>query len=69
MRLKVIMLAHSQYPNEYKKGDEGEIDGYVRGGNNTPCAVVVIGHQLFLAPINHIEVIKIPEPLNNAKEK
>ena len=40
-KTKIAFLNDSRYPGEYKQGENGYIDGYVRGGCDTPCAVVV----------------------------
>lgn len=39
-------------------GEEGYIDGYVRGGNNTPFACVVIGEDIKLIPLRALQVIE-----------
>lgn len=56
-RLKVITEhADNQY-QEWKKGEVGMIDGYVRGGTNTPFAVVVIKERLLMIPFSCLKVI------------
>lgn len=49
------MTFDSQYDQEYKKEDEGFIDGYIRGGNDVPFAIVVIKGNFFLAPMQHLK--------------
>lgn len=41
---------------EYTKGDSGYIDGYVRGGDNTPYAVVVVKKKLVMVPLHSLTV-------------
>ena len=36
-----IVFVKDQHQEKFKEGDEGYIDGYVRGGDGVPCAVVV----------------------------
>ena len=47
------------YPNNdgWKVGDIGYIDGYVRGLNNHPCVVVIIGKKLHLCGFDDLEVV------------
>lgn len=40
-RLRIKFAYDSPY-GDYHKGDVGFVDGYVRGGNDVPCAVVVM---------------------------
>lgn len=37
-----IKFEHDSPYGEYHNGDVGFVDGYVRGGNDVPCAVVVM---------------------------
>ena len=55
MKTEVIITADDQRYNDFKKGDRGYVDGYVRGGNNEPLAVVVRTNGSFvLVPLNLI---------------
>jgi hypothetical protein len=40
-----------------KSGDIGYIDGYCRGGNDVPYAVVVVGIKMDFIPLYALEVI------------
>lgn len=40
-----------------KKGDQGYIDGYVRGGDDRPYAVVVCRHIIEMIPLHALEVV------------
>ena len=55
MKTKVRITCDSRY-NEYHKGDIGYVDGYCRGGDNIPYAVVVIDKMFVLVPIYAIEL-------------
>jgi len=55
-KTKVKILGDVHQENA-KNGDIGFIDGYVRGGDDRPYAVVVIGKSLSFVPIYQIEVI------------
>lgn len=53
-----------QQHKEWKAGERGYIDGYCRGGDGVPCAVVVIvkiedekGSKIVMAPLNVLEVL------------
>ena len=35
----------------------GYIDGYCRGGNGVPCAVVVVKDRIVMAPLETIRVM------------
>lgn len=52
-----VRIKESTYQCCLVKGDVGYIDGYVRGGNNTPCAVVVSGNKIDLVSIWALNVI------------
>ena len=41
MKPKVVIEGSSPY-GEYDCGDKGVVDGYCRGGDGTPCAVVIL---------------------------
>ena len=55
MKTKVRITCDSRY-NEYYKGGIGYVDGYCRGGDNIPYAVVVIDKMFVLVPIYAIEL-------------
>jgi len=58
MKTKVKLNGKNQY-NDWNDGDTGCIDGYVRGGDDRPYAVVVLDkNKLFvLAEMYHLEKI------------
>lgn len=51
----VEMKNDDQMHNDFKKGEKGYIDGYVRGGNNTPFACVVIEDRIVLCPLHALK--------------
>ena len=55
MKTKVRITCDSRY-NDFHKGDIGYVDGYIRGGDNTPYAVVVIDKSFSLVPFYAIEL-------------
>ena len=55
MKTKVRITCTSIY-EDFHKGDVGYVDGYIRGGDDTPCAVVVIGKSFSLVPLYAIEL-------------
>lgn len=57
VKTKVIIKHDDQQYNEFKAGEHGYIDGYVRGGEGRPYAVVVIDQRIVLVGINQLTVI------------
>ena len=55
MKTKVRIACDSFHYNVIK-GDVGYVDGYIRGGDDTPYAVVVIGKSFKLVPLHMIEL-------------
>ena len=51
-----VRITCDYHCNDYHKGDIGYVDGYCRGGDETPCAVVVINKRFILIPIYAIEL-------------
>lgn len=41
--------------DDWKKGEKGYIDGYIRGGDNTPLAVVVIKERIVMIPLHCLD--------------
>lgn len=56
-KTKVIVSITDKNYSNYKMGEEGYIDGYVRSSNDFPCAVVVIRNKLVMVPIHHLRVV------------
>lgn len=52
----VEILYDDNHYKEYKKGEVGYIDGYVRGGDNAPYAAVVIGDRIVLIKTTNLKV-------------
>ena len=55
MKTKVRITCDS-YNYNLHKGDVGYVDGYLQGGDNINCAVVVIGKSFKLVPLYMIEL-------------
>ena len=54
-KTKVILKADDPY-KFWKKNDNGVIDGYVSGGDGTPCAVVILSDGRFaLVPMSFLK--------------
>lgn len=66
---EVILKSDDQQYQEWKKGDRGYIDGYVRGGNNTPLACVVIHERIVLVPLDCLMVNNYEKHRNAQFEK
>jgi hypothetical protein len=58
MRTKVVVKFNDQEHKEYLKGEAGYIDGYIKGGDNRPYVVVVIGDRLTMIPFHCLEVVE-----------
>ena len=42
--------------SDLRKGDEGYIDGYCRGGNDVPYAAFVSGETVDLVPLHSLRI-------------
>ena len=58
MKTKVRMKSKDQRYREWEKDETGYIDGYIRGGDEVPYAVVIIDSRIVLVPPNQLIVIK-----------
>jgi hypothetical protein len=58
MKTKVKLNGKNQY-NDWNDGDTGYIDGYVRGGDERPYAVVILDKDktAVLSAIYHLQAI------------
>jgi len=48
MKTRVRITITDYEHNEYKAGEVGYVDGYIRGGNDKPFAVVVFADGRFV---------------------
>jgi hypothetical protein len=55
-KLKVIITGQSPYA-EWKVGCKGFIDGYIRGADGVPYAIVVVKDSLLMVPLTSLKVI------------
>ena len=55
-RLKVRFICDSHY-KDWNSGDVGYIDGYCRGGDDVPYAVVIVKNRIVMAPLETIRVM------------
>jgi hypothetical protein len=56
MKTTIELIDDSPY-NEYKKGDIGYVDAYIRGSSGIPYAVIVLSNGYFtLVPIHSIKI-------------
>lgn len=51
-----VRITYDSHHYDVHKGDVGYVDGYMRDGNNVPCAVVVIGKSFNFVPLHMIEL-------------
>ncbi len=57
MKLTIEILFTDAINGDFKEGDTGTIDGYVRGADNAPYACVVIKDKIVLVPLIAIKVL------------
>ena len=55
-RIEVKFICKSRY-NDWEVGDFGYVDGYCRGGDGVPCAVVIIKDRIVMAPLETMKVV------------
>ena len=58
-KLHVIMVYEDARYREWEANQTGYISGYLRGGDDRPYAVVVIGKKLVMVPLTCIEVLDV----------
>jgi len=60
MKTKVRITQGDHQYNQYERNETGYIDGYVRGGEDRPYAVVVIERRkcLVLVDIHSLQIIE-----------
>lgn len=56
MKPEVVIECSSPY-GEWQKGDVGIVDGYCRGGDDVPCAVVIVREKFAMVPIYGIRFL------------
>lgn len=56
-RLKVRFICDSHY-KDWNSGDVGYIDGYCRGGDDVPYAIVIVKDRIVMAPLETIRVVE-----------
>ena len=55
-RIEVRFICESRY-NNWKIGDFGYVDGYCRGWDGVPCAVVIVKDRIIMAPLETMKVV------------
>ena len=55
-RIEVKFICKSHY-NDWAIGDIGYVDGYCRGGNDVPCAIVIVKDRIVMAPLETFRVV------------
>lgn len=55
-RLRVRFICKSPY-KDWEPGDLGYVDGYCRGGDDVPCAIVIVKDRIVMAPLQTIRVM------------
>lgn len=56
-KTRVRTICDDQQNGDWKKNEEGYVDGYVRGCNDVPYVAVVLGKRIVLALTHQLEVI------------
>lgn len=57
MKPEVVIDCNSPY-GEWKKGDVGYVDGYCRGGDDVPYAVVIVRERFVMAPLHGLKFLQ-----------
>ena len=59
MKARIVFTHKSPYTGEFDAGDYGIVDGYCRGGDDVPCAVVIREKdgRFILAPVSFLKHI------------
>lgn len=55
-RLRVRFICKSPY-KDWEPGDLGYVDGYCRGGDDVPYAIVIVKDRIVMAPLETIRVM------------
>ena len=56
-RVRVRFIYDSPY-KDWNSGDVGYVDGYCRGGDDVPYAVVIVKDRIVMAPLETIRVVE-----------
>jgi hypothetical protein len=57
-KVQVEITSHDQFHDDYKSGEKGFIDGYIRAGRSgAPHAVVVVEDRIVMVPLNCLKVL------------
>ena len=59
-RLEVRFICQSHY-KDWEIGDLGYLDGYCRGEDDVPCAIVIVKDRIVMAPLDTIRVVNESE--------
>ena len=57
-RIEVSIL-HDSPLGEYREGDVGYVDGYCRGGDDIPYAIVIIRDNFCLVPLHSLKFLSL----------
>jgi hypothetical protein len=55
-RIQVEIIGNYEHA-AFKIGEQGFVDGYVRGADDRPYAVVIIGEKIDMVPLYSLNVI------------
>ena len=55
-RIEVSVLHDSPY-DDYKEGDVGYVDGYCRGADDIPYAIVIINDSFCMVPLRSLKFL------------
>ena len=57
METKVITICNDTRYDLFKKGQIGFIDGYIRGGDDRPYAIVVVDKKIDMVPLYNLRIL------------
>lgn len=58
MKPRVKINGRSHF-GEWEPGDTGVVDGYCRGGNDVPCAIVILDKNFHFVMVNLYQLEQI----------
>lgn len=60
-KTKIRMIFDDEINKEWKKDEEGYVDGYCRGADDIPYACVILAGKITMCPIHYLRVINIKD--------
>ena len=62
MKEDLVIITDDSPHKDYHKNEMGILKGFMRGGDNVPCAIVRLGRRYVLVPVYSLEYKPTYEP-------